>query len=233
MAQKKTTIPWGQIAWMIAGVTLMLFPFISYYYNFRRFPISDNPEKWAQFGDYLNGTFMPLIALMGIIITFMLGLISDKRNKINVQIEQEKHKPMLNIDYWDGEHMIYLKMTNKGSGPLIITNYQVNSNKKDAKGLYWVIPPIFGSYRNFTGNQKDKVLGPGEEAELLLMEYDKGSVTSNQWASNLKDLRSVLKNVEIIVDYDDVYGKRMLTYKRTLEWFGREKRELQKDTKKH
>jgi hypothetical protein len=213
-----------KIAGTITGIivlALMSFPFICYYLNFKDFSISNNPESWAQFGDYLNGTFMPLIALAGVVITFMLGIIAERRNDINLKIEQEKHRPLLNIDYWYGTQKIQITMKNKGNGPLLINEFRVlDKNGKDATGIYYVLPPLHNLYDDFTGNQNNKVLGVGEEATLLLFEFNDKKKKA-KWESDIEELRHVLKNLKIVINYSDVYGNP-LNYERDLQWFGRD-----------
>ena len=217
-----------KIAGGVAGIivlALMSLPFVFYYLKFKNFPISNNPENWAQFGDYLNGTFMPLIALAGVIITFMLGIIAERRNDINLKIEQEKHRPLLNIDYWYGTKKIQISMKNKGNGPLLINEFKVlNKNGEDVTGIYYILPPLYNLYDNFTGNQNNKVLGVGEETNLLLFELNDKKKEA-KWGNDIEDLRQVLKNLKIVVNYSDVYGNP-LNYERDLRWFGRDELKL-------
>lgn len=197
-------------------VILLTLPFGAYVINFHNYQFSKQTETWGQFGDYLNGFFTPIIALTGVIVTFILGIISDKRNKSQLKIEQQKQRPILHIDYFDGETLLYISMINKGIGPLLIKKYQViDKVGNDYKGLFFIIPEIKELYMNYTGNLNNVVLSPGEE-KFLLRFVPEGNDTDS-----LTAIRNSLKNYKIQVNYNDVYNEEMPQYTRELTWFGR------------
>src|SRR5690606_12807120 len=106
---------------IIISALLLLTPLTIYLTHFYGQSLSNDTETWGHFGDYLNGTFMPIIALVGIIVTLLLGLISEERNESNLKIEQQKQRPLLHLGYFDSEDIIRIFLKNKGNGPLIIT----------------------------------------------------------------------------------------------------------------
>lgn len=200
---------------IITGAILLVTPLFVYFYNFYGHELSKNTETWAQFGDYLNGTFMPLIALVGIVVTLVLGIISDKRNQANVKIEQMKQRPLLHIGYFDYENKIEIFMINKGIGPLLIESYKIYNeiSKEYLDGLYTCLPKTATPYNNYTGNKNNIVLSPGEQDQLLLYE-DKNK-------DDIEKIRKTLMDLKLIVEYRDVYDNKMPIYSRSLIWFGR------------
>ncbi|MBK6783795.1 MAG: hypothetical protein IPG79_08500 [Saprospiraceae bacterium] len=90
----------------ILTIVLLLTPIGVYLCKFSSGHLSNDTEAWGQFGDYLNGTFMPMIALIGIIITYYLGMISEARNVANIKLDQQKHRPLLHVGYYDKKHEI-------------------------------------------------------------------------------------------------------------------------------
>lgn len=209
------------------AITLLLLPAVIYYYNFQNFQLSSDTETWGQFGDYLNGTFMPIIALTGVIVTLFLGIISENRNNTNLKIEQQKQRPLLHIGYFDGESKILILIKNKGSGPLIITNYfllNITDNTK-VDSIFEVLPPLDISYNNFSPNLSNYVLSADEEMELLSIELTEEDFNDeeiiNIFESGREQIRSVISKFKIIVEYNDVFGNKMPKYERSLEWFGR------------
>lgn len=200
---------------------LLLMPLVIYVIHFWGTKLSYDSEKWGQFGDYLNGTFMPLIALISIVVTLLLGLISEKRNRTNLRIDQEKQRPLLHVGYFDGEDEIRIFQKNKGNGPLIITNYRlVNIDTGDIVNSFFdCIPSMNDGYDNYTGNQNNTVLSVGEETELL--HYS--SNPNNHFQNNADPIRSIISKFKVVVDYKDVFDNDMPTYERSLGWFGRQK----------
>ena len=201
-------------------IVLALFvsaPLIIYLIHFCGQSLSDDTETWGQFGDYLNGTFMPIIALVGIIVTFLLGLISDRRNESNLKIEQQKQRPLLYLHYYDSEETLKICLYNKGNGPLIITNYRLVNlrTEQEKSSIFSILPEIDRHYDDYTGNQNNRVLIAGEE--MLLFLYN----TSANDEENKRLIRQALSQYKVVVDYKDVYDNQMPTYERSLDWFGR------------
>jgi hypothetical protein len=206
----------------ILGVIFLITPIIFYTINFWGINLSNDTKHWAEFGDYLNGTFMPLIALAGVAVTLLLGIISEMRNSTNIKIEQQKHRPLLHIGYFDAENYLRIFLKNKGNGPLIITNYRLKLIKSDQEqpSIFTCLPKIEGTYNNYTGNQNNVVVAPDEKIELFLFKQSKES-NSDTFERDKLVIRSSLSQYKFIIDYKDVYENPMPTYERSLEWFGR------------
>lgn len=223
-----------KISLLVTGTIMLLLPLLFYFIHFRHGILSSETETWGQFGDYLNGTFMPIIAVVGILVTFLLGAISEKRNESNVQIQQLKQRPILHIGYWDYEHLIRVFMINKGKGPLLIEEFKViDITKKDIdlRGLFYGLSPLYNYFDNYTGNMNNFVLSPNEEVDLLTFEFNDKKIESF-FESDIENIRNNLKKLKIVVHYSDVYNNKMPVYERSLEWFGRQDFKGKKNSKK-
>lgn len=201
---------------------LILAPLTVYLTHFYGQHLSDDTETWGHLGDYLNGTFMPIIALVGIIVTLLLGFISENRNKSNLKIEQQKQRPLLHLGYYDSEDLIKIIIQNKGNGPLIITNYRLLNiqTEEEIQSIFDILPEINGHFNNYTGSQNNTVLSINEETELFLYEPSEDD-NENTIEVIKSSIRSAFSQYKIVVDYKDVYDNPMPTYERSLEWFGR------------
>jgi hypothetical protein len=202
-------------------IAFLLIPLLTYTINFCGQSFSRDTEVWGQFGDYLNGTFMPLIALAGIFVTLSLGLISEKRNVTNLKIEQQKQRPLLHLGYFDSEDHLEIFLKNKGNGPLIITDYQFVNIKDNSSmnSIFECLPKIEGHFDNYTGNQNNMVLSTEEEQQLFL--FNSGNDNTKTYEKDKMKIRETLAQFKIVIDYKDVYDNPMPTYERSLEWFGR------------
>ena len=221
---KKSTI----IILSIIAFILLSIPLIYYISTFGSYEYSKDISDWADFGSYLNGTFMPLIALTGIIVTLILGIISNKRDETKLELDQQKHRPILHIGYFDAENYLRIFMKNKGNGPLLIEKYRLVNLKtnKTKLSIFECLPEIDYYFDNYTGNQENTVLSKDEEQEILLFEYDerKKDKDLDKFNSELKKVRKSIGEYKIVVDYKDVYNKSMPEYERSLEWFIRNMR---------
>ena len=218
--------------WIILSLILLI-PLCFYIVNFSSYKISDSTEIWAQFGDYLNGTFMPIIALIGVVITYYLGILSDRRiaaqtestkliNDNNMLLEKIKHKPMLYIGYWDGKENIELTICNKGIGPLLITSYKLEnvSKNKIFSSVYEAVADIENDYDDFSGNHEGLVLAPNEQRLLLSFKLNEKK-DKNAFEKDRLKIRKSLKDLKFIIKYQDVYKEDLPEYTRELSWFGR------------
>jgi len=212
---------------IILSIILLFLPLIIYLINFGSHPLSDETEIWGQFGGYLNGTFMPLIALTGVFVTLYLGIISERRNKANLVIEQQKRRPLLHLEYFDGEDIMFINIINKGDGPLIITDYyllNIITNEIKAS-IFEILPSIKIKYDNYSGNLKNQVLSANEEMEIFLFALFYEDENDNNIIAEYEDaklkVRTIFKDYKIVFKYKDVYGNKMDDYIVSLEWFGR------------
>lgn len=71
----------------ILVVCVMIFPIGVYIYWFGRNGISENTEEWSRFGDYIGGTYSVIIAFVGIYLTYYIGNLQSKQNKIKNRVE--------------------------------------------------------------------------------------------------------------------------------------------------
>src|ERR1700739_3684234 len=110
---------------LLITVCLLLLPLVFYIINSRQYLFSADPEVWSYFRSNQIGALTPLIALAGVAVTLLIGLISDSRSQANLQIEQLKQRPLFHLGYRDSEVQIVLYMQNKGSGPLLIEQFKV------------------------------------------------------------------------------------------------------------
>jgi len=207
--------------YLFLASVLVILPLLGYYLNFKNTELSKDTELWGNFGDFLNGIYTPLIALVGIIVTFYLGIISDKRNESNLKIEQQKHRPILHIAYWDSEDYLKVSIHNKGNGPLIINTCKfinVENNVVEYR-IYDCIPDLEKySYQNYTGIISNVVLKADEEFELFLYEVKD---EDNYTILNKTKIRKSLSKYKIVIKYEDVYENVMPLAERNLAWFGR------------
>lgn len=208
--------------YLILFCAILIIPIGIYVRHYWNGSFSDNNQDWGSFGDYLNGFFTPLVALVGVIVTFKLGIISDKRNETNIEIEKLKHRPLLNISYYDGEDELKISIENKGNGPLIIKDYKlVNiTDNSEVSRLFDCLPELENDdcYSNYTSNINNVVLKSDEEFEL----FSYSSIDKDFDCENNKTfIRNSLKNFKISIKYNDVYNDEMPIAERSLEWFGR------------
>lgn len=63
------------------SIVALLIPIGGYLYKFYGAGISDDPEKWAQFGDYIGGIYSVLITILAIYLARNLSLKDEVASK--------------------------------------------------------------------------------------------------------------------------------------------------------
>lgn len=67
---------------------ISVIPIAFYVWHFRRLDISDNPEDWGVFGDYIGGVYGVLTTILLFFVGLQLGKREDKRKRKIKAIEE-------------------------------------------------------------------------------------------------------------------------------------------------
>ena len=201
---------------------LIFFPLVIYFLNFGHTELSFNNQDWGNFGDYLNGTLSPVIALIGVTLSFLIWLISHEHNKTIIEKQEMEKRPLANIGYKDFEKKLEINLWNKGLGPLIVTKFSVRDTSTNTvkDSIFDCIKTLGKPLNNYSGNQDNLVLRAGSKINLLLLEQGEED-EADEFSKQRDMLRKILSKLEIEIDYNDIYDNKMKTYKRSLKWFGR------------
>ncbi len=166
------------------------------------------------FGIYLNGENVKaitsvctvLISLLALGVSIYSGYSQRKHNKNSV-------RPIPAIKLKDFRGPIKVSIQNVGTGPLIIKrlsyryNGQENSDFKELMKDY--LKPGDSVISNEVGNW---TIGVGNELILIYMK----SIGEKK-----EEIKAKLSNIEVELNYTDVYNSKFATEKRKLNWFER------------
>jgi len=159
------------------------------------------------------------IALVTSAVSILIGLIG-------LQIQRNHNKksvlPIGTINLADYEDSIKIRISNNGVGPLIIKSCSTrSSNKSKGYPIDWMpIKIIFDTFRKGLENH---AIVPG--ASLTLLEK-KINFKKEKQIKELDDIRSILKNLELELEFTDIYKKNFKT-RRKLDWFGRNLKKIE------
>lgn len=209
------------ICWIITAI-LIAASVGTYIYNFCGRSVSDNPEQWGQFGDYLGGILNPIISLINLVvltyISISISRIEDRRNQWTLQ---ELARPLGQIICGDYEDLIQVKLKNCGLGPLIITNIIVrHTNGTISDNLVQQMPtlPHNFSWTDFVVDGRQFAVAKDTEINIIKIENDANDPVFTAYKTQL---RQTLRNLTIEVQYNDIYNRPMTSVTRNLELFGR------------
>lgn len=97
----------------LISLFLVSCPVLFYIISFSSFNISNNPEHWGVFGDYIGGVLNPIISLLSLIVlailTWLVGKQSNKENyklslkRLRIDVLEEFGKNMINLVEYETE----------------------------------------------------------------------------------------------------------------------------------
>lgn len=141
---------------------------------------------------------------------------------------QERHnhltvRPIPFVGLADFNYMTGVKVTNDGSGPLIIKCISVTDRTGASYPdvLSWMPPLPDGlHWSQFTSHIINRAVLPASELILLQLE---GDPEEERFADFQKECRKVLAGLTVQFWYTDVYENIFAPYSREMNWFARER----------
>lgn len=76
---------------------IIIIPIGLYWYNFRDYELSKNPEDWGVFGDYIGGVYNVLTTVVLFFITYYLNK-TDRRKTIQINAAEELLSAVENLE---------------------------------------------------------------------------------------------------------------------------------------
>ena len=153
------------------------------------------------------------IALFTSIVSILIGAIG-----LNIQRKHNRKSvlPFGSIDLGDYQEDINIILWNNGTGPMIIKSCITKSSSEiKTYPAEWIPDGIHLS--NFVRDLEDQVLLPGNPITLLQYKVD---INNQVCITNRDQIRSILKDLEIVIEFTDIYDTKFKTTKK-LNWFGR------------
>ncbi len=131
--------------------------------------------------------------------------------------------PIAAIPIADYENRIGVFLQNKGLGPMRIISLRVINDKDVSKNAVVFHMPELNPgilWTNFRGSVDGATLEASERFDLLLLE---GGPKNLAFAESRDRIRRSLSQLEIKVEYEDIYGRKMYPLEKKLSFFGRHK----------
>ncbi len=156
-----------------------------------------------------------LLAVLSIYVSLRAMSIQDIHNQLSF-------RPIPWFSCGDYIDHIYVKLVNKGVGPLIVRWFNAANDSECADDLISLMPYSDGIvWTDFVTEISGQVLQPGEE--LILIDLNISAL--EDYMKDMLNYRSIcrkkLGDITVHVSYTDVYGNKFPSCSRKLEWFHR------------
>ena len=127
-------------------------------------------------------------------------------------------RPLPYITVGSYEDLIYVKIRNNGTGPLIVASLTVLGASEPSNALVLNMPALEPGifWKHFGGKTEGRsipVVG-----EMVLIELS-GSSETESFRRSRDNVREALGWLALTLDYTDIYGSKLPKYSRDLKWF--------------
>lgn len=146
---------------------------------------------------------------------------------VNIAMQRAHNRksvfPIGHISVGDYERRVSVRLRNEGVGPMIIEKAIVtreNGSEQAKSAILDFLPDLPDGYlwTTFVGDISGRAISAGDEIVLVSLEGDQNDV---DFIAAREMTREALSNLTIGVDYKNIYGERMPSVSRRLDWFGR------------
>jgi hypothetical protein len=155
------------------------------------------------------------VAIIALIFSIRSSAAQRKHNRLSV-------RPLASVPVGDYENQVFVKLTNNGTGPMIIKSIRIINAPDPSRPLIDATPPLQpGVY--WTQHVRDVVgrsIRPGGELVLLGLA---SKSRDSKFVLSRDQVRQALGRLEVHVEYTDIYGSTLPLYTRSLKSFHRAK----------
>ena len=156
---------------------------------------------------------LTVIALVTSIISIIIGSVALY---IQRKHNQKSVLPIGNISLTDYEDCLSIKIFNNGAGPMIINSCNTESEKESKPyPIDWMPEGI--TWRKIRKNLENQAILPGGYQTLIELWTNLANDSEKEQRDRT---RNILKDLELVVEYSDVYGKKFKV-NRKFDWVGR------------
>ena len=169
--------------------------------------IKENPETFI-------ASLALLVSLATGIITYFTFHIQRKHNRRSLM-------PIINVNPFDYSNCLRIDLKNEGVGPAIIQKIIVEKNEHEKKSsVYDWMPslPTGLSYSNYLTRDENIPMSPDKTIEVICIKLDPNKEEERQFR---EQMRGVLRQLTIKVEYTDVYNSKFPIYSRSLILYAR------------
>ncbi len=172
-----------------------------------------------------------IIAILGFFVAIWSVFYTRRGLKIQLEHNKKSVEPLAYINPLDYENLIGVKLLNNGTGPLIINSIEFINEESGEKHSDLI--SFFGSenilWSDFSMNLEKRSIIPS--SLITLLEF-KWTQANSKDLNSSKQIREILKNIVVSLEYENIYGDKINMPKKKLTFFDRNFIDYKKQFKK-
>ncbi|WP_299178980.1 hypothetical protein [uncultured Chryseobacterium sp.] len=214
------------ILWIstLSALAIVIIPYVS---KFSNLDISNSPENWGPFGDYIGGILNPIIGILNLIVlTYLSVNLVKEENERNKFTLQELAKPYGEFDFTKKLNSLSIKFLNIGLGPLIINEIIITSpNGRQYNDFKKILEDFHNSsegrdyqslnYEFHTFGLSNNHAAIGKDTSILLFNCE--NISPIEYSEKLiVSLKKFMSKYKIQIKYSDIYDRKFQTHIETI-----------------
>lgn len=160
--------------------------------------------------DFMLNNWAGIVASLAMIGTIVSSFFAYRTFQLQRIHNIKSVKPILHIGQWDYEQNIRVDLRNQGSGIGIIKNIDVYKNPNEIKTciFHWLPDKLPGTmnYKEYWTLHKDIAIKAGDIFTLIELPIN---VHLEEHVEQREKIRSILGQLTVEVEYEDIYGNPM------------------------
>jgi hypothetical protein len=182
-------------------------------------------EWLSKNSDTANAIAAIASAIMAAVAVF-LSVVSIWISRSSLRSQQDHNRisvrPLAYVVIGDYENHQFVKIRNNGTGPLVIKEIKVIGAENPSKPLIYAMPRLYPevSWQNFVEDCSGRSIPVGGELELLSLNIE-CSTSEAMYVLARSNVRKALGELEIHVEYTDIYESKLPAARRNLKFFHR------------
>ena len=176
--------------------------------------MSNNPENWSQFANYLGGVIGSFISLLNLIMLTYLSIRlvknDDERNKWTLQ---ELARPLGNIITIKNDNSLQIIVENCGLGPMIMTKMEICENNKVISNTFsqLILPcedDVEFDFSFFSLSSENAIVAKDKTLTLIKIKGKKSEIDFKKF---INKTRKRLDGLTLKIEYSDIYHRKIET----------------------
>lgn len=187
-----------------------------YIWNFHDRKLSQNPEEWGQFGDYIGGTLNTTISILNLVlITYLTIKLAKIEEHRVMNISKDSVRPLGLFSFDVSNNFFKIELHNVGLGPLILKEFKIFDSQKEYKDIKEIIDSISLPYRpeySLTRSTTDgTIIRKDDYLNIIDMQINENSdgIEYDKKVESFKKIKERLSTCEIKIIYSDLFGNKI------------------------
>ena len=163
-----------------------------------------------------------IIACLALIVSTMSTIVIYKTFKLQRTHNIKMIKPIIQVSQWDYENNLLIDLRNNGLGPAHVDKVTVFKNELEEKTCvyHWLPQKLPGTmnYKEYWTGYEKFIVPTNTIFKLIEIPVD---TEVKKQVKCREEIRSILRQLKIKIEYSDLYGNRMETYLKPFWVFSR------------